>query len=49
MTRYWLSFDLGLQGDYDNLYAWLDKQGAQECGDSVATFEVKENARADRK
>jgi hypothetical protein len=49
MTRYWLSFDLGLQGDYDSLYAWLDKQGAQECGDSVATFEVKENARADRK
>ncbi|MFZ0774095.1 MAG: hypothetical protein WCA49_12010 [Candidatus Sulfotelmatobacter sp.] len=38
MTRYWLSFDLGLQGDYNSLYSWLDKQGAQECGDSVATF-----------
>jgi hypothetical protein len=38
MTRYWLSFDLGLQGDYDSLYVWLDKHSAQECGDSVATF-----------
>jgi len=36
--RYWLSFDLGLNGDYDLLYGWLDKQGALECGDSVATF-----------
>jgi hypothetical protein len=36
--RYWISYDLGLQGDYDQLYAWLDKNGAKECGDSVATF-----------
>ena len=36
--RYWLSFDLGLHGDYDALYGWLDKQGARECGDSMATF-----------
>lgn len=39
--RYWLSFDLGLRGDYDALYAWLDEQGAKECGDSVATFQSK--------
>ena len=39
MTRYWLSFDLGLQGDYDSLYGWLDQQQARECGDSVATFQ----------
>lgn len=39
--RYWLSFDLGLQGDYDSLYGWLDQQGARECGDSVATFKSK--------
>jgi hypothetical protein len=38
MARYWLSFDLGLSGDYDELYAWLDNHGAKECGDSVATF-----------
>lgn len=41
--RYWLSFDLGLQGNYDALYAWLDEQGAKECGDSVATFESRKN------
>jgi hypothetical protein len=41
MTRYWLSFDLGLQGDYDVLYGWLDQQSAHECGDSVATFKSK--------
>ena len=38
MKRYWLSFDLGLHGNYDALYEWLDRQDAQECGDSVATF-----------
>jgi|SRR5580658_1352030 len=38
MPRYWISFDLGLQGNYDPLYGWLDKQEAKECGDSVATF-----------
>ena len=36
--RYWVSFDLGLHGNYDALYEWLDRQGGQECGDSVATF-----------
>jgi hypothetical protein len=39
MTRYWLSFDLGLQGDYEGLYGWLDGQQAKECGDSIATFQ----------
>lgn len=41
--RYWLSFDLGLHGDYDALYAWLDKLGAVECGDSVATFKSEKS------
>lgn len=36
--RYWISYDLGLRGNYDQLYAWLDKHSARECGDSVATF-----------
>lgn len=31
-----ISYDLGLKGDYPNLYTWLDKKGAKECGDSVA-------------
>ena len=38
MPRYWVSFDLGLRGNYDDLYGWLDSQGAKDCGDGVATF-----------
>ncbi|HXE06574.1 MAG TPA: hypothetical protein VN612_01675 [Acidobacteriaceae bacterium] len=36
--RVWLSYDLGLRGDYQALYEWLDEKGAKECGDSLATF-----------
>jgi hypothetical protein len=32
----WFSFDLGVQGDYEGLYAWLDGNEAIECGDSLA-------------
>jgi hypothetical protein len=32
----WISYDLGVRGDYEGLYAWLDEHGAQECGDSLA-------------
>jgi hypothetical protein len=31
-----MSFDLGVQGDYQGLYTWLDSHGAKECGDSTA-------------
>ena len=34
----WVSFDLGVKGDYEGMYEWLDRQGAKECGDSVAFF-----------
>jgi len=34
----WLSFDLGIQGDYESLYAWLDSHKAKECGDNVASL-----------
>lgn len=34
----WLSYDLGVQGDYEGLYAWLDDHQAKECGSSVAFF-----------
>lgn len=37
-TRVWLSYDLSVKGDYENLYTWLDAHKAQECGDSIATF-----------
>lgn len=32
----WLSYDLGIQGDYPSLYEWLDKHQAKECGDNIA-------------
>lgn len=32
----WISYDLGIRGDYPALYAWLDEHGAKSCGDSVA-------------
>jgi hypothetical protein len=34
----WVSFDLGVKGDYEGLYTWLDSHGAKECGDSLACF-----------
>ncbi|NQS98657.1 MAG: hypothetical protein HQ591_09395 [candidate division Zixibacteria bacterium] len=40
-----ISFDLGIQGDYEDMYSWLDKYKAIECGDGVAilTFEYNED------
>ena len=35
---FWLSYDLGLIGDYSSLYRWLDKQKAKECGYNFAFF-----------
>ena len=32
----WLSYDLGVNGDYESLYSWLDDHSAKECGSSVA-------------
>lgn len=37
----WLSFDLGIQGDYESLYVWLDQHEAKECGDSLAAFDFE--------
>lgn len=39
----WISYDLGVRGDYESLYAWLDSHGAKECGDSLAilTYEYR--------
>ncbi len=36
---FWLTYDLGIDGDFDGLYAWLDEIGAKECGDSACYFE----------
>jgi hypothetical protein len=35
---YWLSYDLGVGGDYQHLYQWLDDKDAKPCGNSVAFF-----------
>lgn len=32
----WISYDLGVNGDYEGIYSWLDSRGAKECGDSIA-------------
>jgi hypothetical protein len=37
----WLSYDLGVRGDYEGLYSWLDTHGAKECGDSVAVLKYE--------
>lgn len=37
--QFWISFDLGIKGDYDGLFKWLDKQNAESCGINLATFE----------
>ena len=33
---FWLSYDLGVKGDYEGLYTWLDDYNAEECGNSMA-------------
>lgn len=37
-TGIWMSFDLGLDGDYENLFHWIDLHDGKECGDNVAYF-----------
>lgn len=37
----WLSYDLGVRGDYEGLYAWLDAHEARECGDAVAVLKYE--------
>jgi hypothetical protein len=34
----WLSYDLGVKGDYEGLYAWLDDHDAIECGNNLSFF-----------
>lgn len=34
----WLSYDLGVNGDYEGIYSWLDNLGAKECGSSIAVL-----------
>ena len=36
MTTFWLSYDLGVGGDYPGLYQWLDDHQAVVCGNNMA-------------
>lgn len=40
-VRIWISYDLGVKGDYPGMYAWLDNHKAVECGDSFASLYVE--------
>jgi hypothetical protein len=39
----WLSYDLGVNGDYEGMYSWLDNHGAKECGSSTAFLKYHHN------
>jgi len=41
----WISYDLGIKGDYPGLYRWLDSHKAKECGNIIAflSYEYKSN------
>lgn len=41
MKRVWMSYDFGIDGDYDGLFAWLDGLKALECGDGCCSFEIE--------
>lgn len=46
-TSIWLSYDLGIKGDYEGLYLWLDNLDAVECGNNVAFFKININENED--
>ena len=37
----WISFDLGVRGDYQGMYEFLDAHQAKECGDGVAFLQIE--------
>ena len=41
----WISYDLGVRGDYEGLYTWLADHGAKDCGDNlgILVFEFTGN------
>lgn len=41
LEGFWLSYDLGLKGDYSGLYGWLDSVKAKECGNGIAFFKME--------
>lgn len=39
----WFSYDLGIDGDYESLYYWLDLHKAKECGDNTSVIIYEDN------
>ena len=41
----WMSYDLGVKGDYEGLYLWLDSHKALECSGTLSffSFEMKKD------
>lgn len=37
----WLTYDLGVGGDFQKLYSWLDDHEAIECGNNVAYIKYR--------
>lgn len=42
---FWLSYDLGIKGDYVSLYTWLVNLDAVECCDNVAYFRLESDSK----
>jgi hypothetical protein len=36
----WLTYDLGVGGDFPSIYSWLDDKKAVECGNNVACLNL---------
>ena len=43
LSTIWISYDLGVSGDYEGMYEWLDDHSATECGSSVAFLKQYEH------
>lgn len=41
----WMSYDLGVDGPYEELYFWIDLHNGRECGDNISflDYEYKVN------
>lgn len=37
----WMSYDLGLKGNYNSLFTFLDNHKAKDCGNGLAYFEYE--------
>jgi hypothetical protein len=46
----WLTYDLGVGGDFQGLYSWLDDHEAIECGNNVAhiKYETPDSLKTDK-